>query len=88
MLQAGATFHYSVQASHRGGFSYCRAQTLGAQAAVAAVRGSLGAALGLGSAGSVVVVHTLSCSSACGIFLDQGSNPGPLHWQADSLPIS
>ena len=26
----------------------------------------------------------LSCSSACGIFLDQGSNPCPLHWQADS----
>ena len=34
--------------------------------------------------GSVVVVHGLSCSVACGIFLDQGSNPCPLHWQADS----
>ena len=30
----------------------------------------------------------LSCSTACGIFPDQGSNPGPLHWQADSLPLS
>ena len=25
----------------------------------------------------------LSCSKACGIFLDQGSNPCPLHWQED-----
>ena len=25
---------------------------------------------------------------ACGIFLDQGSNPCPLHWQEDSLPLS
>ena len=36
------------------------------------------------SAGSVVVAHGPSCSAACGIFLDQGSNPCPLHWQADS----
>ena len=26
----------------------------------------------------------LSCSRACGIFPDQGSNPCPLHWQVDS----
>ena len=25
-----------------------------------------------------------SCSLACGIFLDQGLNPCPLHWQVDS----
>ena len=35
-------------------------------------------------AGSVVVLHGLSCSAACGIFPDQGSNPCSLHWQADS----
>ena len=35
-------------------------------------------------AGSVVVAHGLSCSMAYGIFLDHGSNPCPLHWQADS----
>ena len=35
-------------------------------------------------AGSVGVAHGLSCSAACGIFPDQGSNPCPLHWQADS----
>ena len=45
---------------------------------------SLVAQHGLYSAGSVVVVHGLSCSAACGIFPDQGSNPCPLHWQADS----
>ena len=37
-----------------------------------------------GARASVVVAHGLSCSAVCGIFLDQGSNPCPLHWQADS----
>ena len=37
--------------------------------------------------GSVVVAHGPSCSTACGIFPDQGSNPCPLHWQADSQPL-
>ncbi|KAJ8796210.1 hypothetical protein J1605_018152 [Eschrichtius robustus] len=27
------------------------------------------------------------CSAACGIFPDQGSNPCPLHWQAESQPL-
>ena len=38
-------------------------------------------------AGSVVVAHGPSCSAACGIFPDQGSNPCSLHWQADSQPL-
>ena len=38
-------------------------------------------------AGSVIVAHGPSCSTACGIFPDQGSNPCPLHWQADSEPL-
>ena len=38
-------------------------------------------------AGSVVVAHGPSFSTACGIFPDQGSNPCPLHWQADSQPL-
>ena len=38
-------------------------------------------------AGSAVVAHGLSRSAACGIFPDQGSNPCPLHWQADSKPL-
>ena len=33
-------------------------------------------------------MHGLSCSTACGIFLNQGSNPCLLHWQAGSLPLS
>ena len=38
-------------------------------------------------AGSVVVAYGPSCSAACGILPDQGSNPCPLHWQADSQPL-
>ena len=40
----------------------------------------------LGSRASIVVVHGLSCSTACGIFLDQGSSPCHLQadWQAES----
>ena len=38
-------------------------------------------------AGSVAVALGPSCSAACGIFPDQGSNPCPLHWQADSQPL-
>ena len=38
-------------------------------------------------AGSVVMAHGPSCSAACGIFPDQGSNPCSLHWQADSQPL-
>ena len=30
-------------------------------------------------AGSVIVAHGPSCSAACGILPDQGSNPCPLH---------
>ena len=35
----------------------------------------------------MVVVQGLSCSAACGLFLDQGTNPRPLHWQVDSYPL-
>ena len=77
LRRAGTTLRCGVRASHCGGFSCCRARALGAQASVVVARG-------LQSAGSVVVVHGLHCSAACGIFLDQGSNPCPLQWQADS----
>ena len=33
------------------------------------------------------MAHGPSYSAACGIFPDQGSNPCPLHWQADSQPL-
>ena len=77
---AGATLHSGARASHCGGFSCCRARALGTRASVVVAHR-------LQSAGSVVVAHGLSCSVACGIFLDQGSNPCPLHWQADSQPL-
>ena len=38
-------------------------------------------------AGSAIVAHGPSHSVACGILPDQGSNPCPLHWQADSQPL-
>ena len=38
-------------------------------------------------AGSVTVAHGPSCSAARGIFPDQGSNPCPLHWQANYQPL-
>ena len=37
-----------------------------------------------GAWASVVVVLGLSCSKACGIFPDPGSNLHLLHWQTDS----
>ena len=33
-----------------------------------------------GHAGSVVAAYRLSRPTACGLFLDQGSNPCPSHW--------
>ena len=36
---------------------------------------------------SIAVVHGLSCSVTCGIFLDQGLNLCPLYWQEDSYPL-
>ena len=38
-------------------------------------------------AGSATVAHGPSRSAACGILPDQGPNPCPLHWQADSQPL-
>ena len=39
----------------------------------------------LGTRASVAVVHKLSCPLVWGIFPDQGRNPCPLHFQADSF---
>ena len=50
-------------------------------------KGSVFAAPRSKSTGSVVVVHRLSNSVACGIFPDQGSNPCRLHWQVNSSPL-
>ena len=43
---------------------------------------------GLWNTGSAVRAHGLSCFTARGIFLDQGSNPCLLHWQVDSYPCA
>ena len=40
-------------------------------------------AAGLQRTDLVVVMHGLDCSTACGVFLDQDSNPCLLHWQLD-----
>ena len=37
---------------------------------------------------SVVVAHRLGYFMVCGIYLDQGLRPCPLHWQTDSYPLS
>ena len=64
--------------------SHCGARALGAQASRVVARGLSSSGSRAKSAGSVVVAHGLRCSTACGIFLDQGSNPCLLHWQVDS----
>ena len=52
--------------------------------AVASLFAELGA---LGTWASVVVSPGLSSSKACGILLDQGSNPCPLHRKIDSYSL-
>ena len=78
LQRAVATFHCGVQASHCSGFSCCGARALGTWAQWLWHVGSVVAAPGL-------FEHGLSCCPAYGISPNQGSNPCPLHWQADSL---
>ena len=75
LWQAGATPHRGAGATlHRGARAshYC---------------GLSLPSTGSRRAGSVVVAHGPSCSAACGISPDQGSNPRPPHWQVDSQPL-
>ena len=71
------------------GFLYLRqvGATLHRDARASLSRPLLLRSTGSRCAGSVVVAYGPSCSAACGIFPDQGSNPCPLHWQADSQPL-
>lgn len=39
------------------------------------------------AAGSAVMAQGPGCSTACGIFLNQGSRPCALFWRADSYPL-
>ena len=65
----------TVQAPRGGGFSPRVAWALGHRASVVSRSG-------FSSTGSIVAAHGLSCSAACGILLDQGSNPSM------SLPLA
>ena len=84
--EQGRLFVAGVRASHRGGFSCCRAWAVGTRVSVAA-------ALELGtrclqaprSMGLVDVVPGLSCSAAQGILPDQGLNPSAA-WAGGFLP--
>ena len=69
------TLRFGEQISPCSGFSCCRAQALGTQSPV------------FRHTGSVVVGQGLSCSTACGIFPEQGLNLCPLLRQADSYPL-
>ena len=71
LQRVGATLRCGSRASHCSGFSCCVAWAIGAQTSVVAARG-------LSSYGSRALecrlsscVHGLSCSAACGIFLDR-----------------
>ena len=70
------------------GLRCCLGFALVAESKVLTVVASLVSASGLQSTGSVVVACRLSCSEACRLFLDQGSNLSLWHWQVDSLPLS
>ena len=70
------------------GLCCCVGLSLVAVCGLLIVMASLAAAPRLLSTGSVVVAHGLSCSTSCGIFLDQTLNQCLLHWQADSLSMS
>ena len=77
-----------AQASHCGGRSGCAASALEMRASVVVALGlrrysSQAPELGLSSHGT-----RLNCPTASEIFLAQGSNPCPLHWQAGSLPLA
>ena len=86
--QGGPLSSCGMRVSHHGGFSCCGTQALGIQALVVAVWGLSSCGCQALEPRPVVVVHELSCSAACEIFLDQGLNPYPLHWQGISLPLS
>ena len=87
------------QASHCGDFSYCGAQALvvvaqgltscGSRTAGFSSYGRWAQELRLASSEHRLnsCGHGHCCSVACGIFLDQGLNPCPLHWQVNSQSL-
>ena len=83
VASGGYSLVAEVWSSHCSGFPGCRTQSLGIPSQSLRLAGLVAAAPGLQSIGPVVVFR-LSRSLACGIFLEQGLKPCPLHWQADS----
>lgn len=81
----GSYSNCGAWASPSSGFSRCKAAALDAWASAVAAHG-LSSWLGLLGTGAVVVAPRLRCREAGGIFPDQGSDPRPLHWQADFYP--
>ena len=77
VTENGVLSSCGARVSHCSGFSCWGAQALGTQASVAL-------APGLWSTGSIAPEHGLSCSAACVIFPDQGSNLCTLHFKEDS----
>ena len=75
---------FAIRTSHCHGFSCCGVWEYGLWGKWTSVV----VVPKLQNTGSADVVHRLSCSAACGIFLAEGSNPHLLSWQADSLPLS
>ena len=76
------------------GFPFCMT-SLVVELVLQGTKASLVVVIWLSSCGSQVLEHRfsslvpwLSCSTACGIFLDQGLNLCLLHWRVDSLPLS
>ena len=82
------TFSLWCAVSYCLGFSWCGAWILGftgfSSCGKLAQEVQL---LGSRAQAQIVVVQGLSCSMACGIFLDQELNTHLLHWQANSVPL-
>ena len=76
-----------VAASGDHSSSQCAGLSLSRRAGLSLSQPLLLRSTGSRRASSVSVAHGPSCSAACGIFPDQGSNPCSLHWQADSQPL-
>ena len=88
MWRAGVLCSWGARASHCGGFPRSGAQGPGRVGLRWLQRAGFAvAAPGLRSAGSVVM-HRLSCSTACGVSPNWGlRSQCVLHWQADSCPL-
>ena len=81
-LVSGGRSSLRCTGSHCRGFS-CGAQALEPQASVVAAQGLNSCSLRALERG----LSSCSTRATHGIFLDPGSNPRPLHWQADSCPL-